>query len=1015
MILPRQETDYLLATVALKIRQSRTLPEILQVTVQEVRQLLESDRVFIYQFKSRGKSLVAVESLNNQKWSILGMSLHKCQFIANFLPSYRQGQVITNIDESSCHCCQQLQVKANLIVPIILPATPISKSYLWGLLVVNECSKPRKWRMAEINYLQQLTHHVASTIQQAELLAKTQKRWQAELKLRRSEERLQLALESSGDGLWDWNIVTGEVYLSPQWWQILGYEPYELPASYQTWENLIHPEDKPWVMNILNSHLQDSSIPYAFDHRLRTKSGEWKWIANYGKIVTRDHQGKPIRMVGIHKDISSRKQVEAELLHKSAELAEFSYNLKQLHRLNTTNYNSLKPLFSDYLKTGCSIFQCSTGIISRVQAQTYTIYAVQSDIKSLSINQQFELGNTFCAEVVTKKKTIAYNSIGAHYQLSAHPVYHNLQLESYLSTPILVNETVYGTLNFSSTRIRNRDFSIHEQEIIELMAKSIGKFIEAYQIEIQRQQAEIELRKAKEELEIRVSRRTTQLREANQLLQLELQEREQAQAALQESETRFQTMADCFPLLMWIANEQGKCTFFNKSWLNYTGRTMEEELGYGWTREVHPSDVTNRLSVYQEAFESRQSFQIEYRLQRWDGECRWLLDYGTPRFRQDGSFAGYIGSCIDISDRKKIEATLRESERRWRTLLENVRLLVVALDLQGNIDYVNPFFLEITEYNREEVIHKNWINQFIQSHHRLEVEKFFHQIIQPHASSQNHQKIVVAKSGEPKVIAWNSTQLRNLQGEPIGLMCIGEDITERHAIEKMKNEFISVVSHELRTPLTAVRGALRLLAKGAVAPESVQGKRVVQIAVESTERLVRLVNDILELERLESGKIELVKQKVNAKELLRQSIEQVQILANKAHVHLELQKADVVFYGDGDRLIQVLTNLLTNAIKFSQPDSHVCLCARSQSTANSGEKPHIIFIVQDQGRGIPAEQLESIFERFHQVDASDSRKKGGTGLGLAICRNIVEQHGGKIWVESMVGKGSIFYFTIPLA
>ena len=1018
MTFPEQNINYILANIALKIRQSLNCKEILTTTVDELRKLLKSDRVFIYEQEN---NLVTVESVCNQKWSILEQNHYKCQFTSHCLKFYRQGNITdifdlntAQVDEDYRQFWQQFHVKSHLIVPIILPETALSNPYLWGLLVINECSHPRQWQRTEIDAIKQLANHLAITIQQAELLTKQEQKLQAERELRRSEERLHLALESSGDGLWDWNLITGEVYFSPQWWQILGYQPYELPESYLTWEKLIHPEDKPWVMNILNSHLQDSSIPYSFDHRLQTKSGTWKWIANYGKVVTRDSQGKAIRMVGTHKDISSRKLVEAELLHKSAELVEFSANLKHLHRLNTTNYSSFKELFSDYLKTGCSIFQCPTGIVSRVQGETYTIYAVLSEIESLYTNQKFELGKTFCAEVVRTKKTIAYNHVGANSKLTSHPVYQNLRLESYLSTPILVNEEVYGTLNFSSTQIRNRDFSIHEREIIELMAKSIGKFIEAYQIEIQRQQAEIELRKAKEELEIRVNRRTTQLREANKRLQQELQQREQAKAALQESETRFQTMANCFPMLMWISNEKGNITFFNQSWLDYTGKQIEEELGYGWTKEIHPDDLSHCLTIYQEVFQSHQPFQHEYRLRRWDGEYRWLLDYGKPRFRTDGSFAGYIGSCIDISDRKQIEATLQESERRWRTLLENVRMLVVGLDCQGIVEYVNPYLLEVTEYTEEEVVRQSWIDKFVRPHDQAEAEKLFKKVLQSNSPSQNHRKTILTKSGEPRVVSWNSTQLRNLQGEPIGMMCIGVDITEHHAVEQMKDEFISVVSHELRTPLTAVHGALCLLVKGAVKPESVQGQRIVQIAAESTDRLVRLVNDILELERLQSGKIELVKQKINAKELIRQSIDQVQIMATQAGVNLRLQKADVFFEGDGHRLIQVLTNLLTNAIKFSDPGSCVCLCAKIKEPNNLEPHNHILFVVQDKGRGIPTEQLESIFERFHQVDASDSRKKGGTGLGLAICRNIVEQHGGRIWVESIVGEGSTFYFTIPL-
>ncbi|MGD1856221.1 MAG: sensor histidine kinase [Leptolyngbyaceae cyanobacterium] len=143
-----------------------------------------------------------------------------------------------------------------------------------------------------------------------------------------SEERLQMALAGSGDGLWDWNIVTGEVYLSPRWQEMLGYGATELPGNVSTWETLIHPEDKAGVMKSLRLHLQDSRVPYAFDYRVKMKSGEWKWIGNYGQVVTRNDQGEAIRMTGTHKDISDRKQREQELAES---LAEKNVMLQEIH------------------------------------------------------------------------------------------------------------------------------------------------------------------------------------------------------------------------------------------------------------------------------------------------------------------------------------------------------------------------------------------------------------------------------------------------------------------------------------------------------------------------------------------------------------------------------------------------------------------------------------------------------------------------------------------------------------
>ena len=175
-----------------------------------------------------------------------------------------------------------------------------------------------------------------------------------------------------------------------------------------------------------------------------------------------------------------------------------------------------------------------------------------------------------------------------------------------------------------------------------------------------------------------------------------------------------------------------------------------------------------------------------------------------------------------------------------------------------------------------------------------------------------------------------------------------------------------------------------------------------------TARLVRLVNDILELERLESGKINLSMAQVDAVDIMLRAVDQVQIMANRAGIIIEVEQQEIEFVADGDRLIQVLTNLLSNAIKFSPRSSTVWL----KVDVAEGNR-NIVFCVKDEGRGIPKDKLETVFERFHQIDASDSRLKGGTGLGLAICHNIVEQHGGKIWVNSTLGKGSSFFFSIP--
>jgi signal transduction histidine kinase len=267
-------------------------------------------------------------------------------------------------------------------------------------------------------------------------------------------------------------------------------------------------------------------------------------------------------------------------------------------------------------------------------------------------------------------------------------------------------------------------------------------------------------------------------------------------------------------------------------------------------------------------------------------------------------------------------------------------------------------------------------------------------------------EIFQRKNGSIFPVEYICTPIRE-QGEIVGVVIAFKDITERQMVERMKDEFVSVVSHELRTPLTSIHGALRMLSSGLLDNQPAKGKRLLDIAVDSTDRLVRLTNDILDVQRIESGKVTMKKKVCYVADLITQAIDVMQAMADKAGVTLAMGSVSACLWVDSDRIMQTLTNLLSNAIKFSPPGATVWLKAEEQ-------EKYVLFQVKDQGRGIPSDKLESIFERFQQVDTSDARNHEGTGLGLAICRSIVQQHDGQIWVESALGEGSTFYFTLPL-
>jgi signal transduction histidine kinase len=270
---------------------------------------------------------------------------------------------------------------------------------------------------------------------------------------------------------------------------------------------------------------------------------------------------------------------------------------------------------------------------------------------------------------------------------------------------------------------------------------------------------------------------------------------------------------------------------------------------------------------------------------------------------------------------------------------------------------------------------------------------------------------LLLKAPTERVLFVRATPIRDQDHQPSGTLFIARDETRHESSNRMKTEFVATVSHELRTPLTSLHGALRIL-------ESLPGNQddarpeqghFLGMAVRNTERLIRLLDDILDVERIEQGRVELNPQRFTADDVLRESVEEMRGFANDRGVQLRwYAPAGAELVGDRDRIQQVLVNLLSNAIKFSREGEAVSTRARVVMQG-------LRFSVQDRGPGIPADEHERIFERFRQGDSSTTRSAGGTGLGLAISKAIIQEHGGRIWLRSVPGQGSTFYFQIPLS
>lgn len=344
---------------------------------------------------------------------------------------------------------------------------------------------------------------------------------------------------------------------------------------------------------------------------------------------------------------------------------------------------------------------------------------------------------------------------------------------------------------------------------------------------------------------------------------------------------------------------------------------------------------------------------------------------------------------------------------------------VICVDLDGRILSWQGGAERIYGYTDTEAIGQQLTRLIRSSDDRLSDDRLWHEALLTGTIAQHpvkHQR----KTGELIDVLMTLSLIRTSQG--ISGVAIIVKLTAHHALDRLKDELISTISHELRTPIAALHGAIELLLSGRLGELNDRGLGLLHLAARNSDRLVQLTNNIFDLEQFAAGRVELLPQPCQLVELIEQAAIAVQSAARAASIDLRLHLQSAEIFVDPKRITQVLTNLLSNAIKFSAAGDTIWLTIEQRShlvsaaipSAGSAES-YVVIQVKDQGRGIPANRLEAIFQRFGQADASDTRPQSGAGLGLSLCRSIARRHQGHLWVESQVGQGSSFYLALPIA
>lgn len=769
-----------------------------------------------------------------------------------------------------------------------------------------------------------------------------------------NERRLAGVLEGTRIGTWEWNIQTGETVFNERWAEIIGYSLDELaPVSIETWRLYTHPDDVVSATQLLEQHFSGALEFYDCLFRMRHKNGHWVWVRARGRVVTRTDDARPLIMYGTHADVTDEYQSRKQLERQNRALSLLNYIA-----FNLTG--SLDDQLEQALRVGCEFLAADLGIVSEVIGETY-IVSWFSALKGseLQRHQHFDLKQTYCDLALhnTDELVIEHMKESPYHK---HPCYQAFGLEMYIGIALHVAGEVYGTVNFSAAEPRARAFDDTDRLFLRLLARWISGSIE----------------------------QSLSVDKLNKLV-------EQVPGII----FQFRRAVDGKMSFLYASPGIGSI---------YEGVTPEQVRSDASIvfSKIYADDLNAIKESIELSARSLNEWRAQYRVEQSDGELRWVEGRSRPQLMLDGSILwhGYIN---DIHERKQAELALQFSENRLRGLFEFSPIGIALNDYEtGQFVDLNTALLAPSGYTRDEFIQLSYWDITPQEYEPSE-KKALEQL-KAKGSYDPYEKEYIRKDGSRYPVRLQGILMKEVEGRQL-IWTLVEDITERVKNERMKNEFVSTVSHELRTPLTSVSGSLSLIASGALGELPPVMREMVSIAQKNSKRLTLLINDLLDMDKLLSGNMRFELQQQPLAPLLEQCLQGNQSYADQYRITLSLQVPpnEVIVNVDTQRLEQVMANLLSNAIKFSPAGSQVNVVVVRDSA-------HVEISVIDCGVGIAEEFHEKIFQKFSQVDSSDTRGKGGTGLGLAITRELITRMNGTVGFESIVGEGSRFFIHLPI-
>lgn len=446
--------------------------------------------------------------------------------------------------------------------------------------------------------------------------------------------------------------------------------------------------------------------------------------------------------------------------------------------------------------------------------------------------------------------------------------------------------------------------------------------------------------------------------------------------------------------IVCISNFSGQVIWSNNVDTLITGYTKEELAKISWPEITHPDDVAKVTESLQVVSEGELRPCTEIRIRCKDGNYKWISWSGVPVIEENKIYS--IGR--DVTAQKTAEAEIK----KLASIVQSSSEAILSIDERKNISSWNHGAELLYGYKPDEVIGRP-VSLLLPESGASVLRTA------PTAATQSGQELHHRRDNSEVEVSLSLFPITDEFGLCSGTAAIIRDISKQKAAERCIAQFYSITSHELRTPLSSIRGVLGLLEGGLADPSTEEGRDLIGLARTSCDRLVTLINDILDARNFDSGALEFNKELLNTDDMVSQAVANTAPMALEGSVKITVAVPCARLKGDKERLTQALTNLLSNAIKFSPAGSSV------QVTGTLTERNSVRFSVIDEGPGIPRHERENLFQRFRQLDPSDTRAKEGVGLGLSIAKTIVEQHNGAIGLDPDYTGGSSFWFELPLA